>query len=429
MGILDAPVASTTATHLALVTSRLQANNENVVLTVLGDSTGVTIIGTQVRWTYLVAQQLAARYPAYTVKHYAWNDTNQNYDAPLTIQTGTGAYTLSIYNGSTSGQTPGYSLTRIALQIPVAPHCIIVNYGHNDTNLGSIYRGTQYALTRLIADWFPAAGLVCIAQNPRAKTDNGSGYAAGWSADLSRQQAIIDLCGSEGYGLVNVLQAFLNTPSFGTTLLNPDAIHPNDSAGSPLWAALVMRQFDASVGVSPRAATLSPHRIFMPANAFMASEGSPTLAVVGPSGGEFPAWAFDQTTQQGIVATVDFPDTWLTFNTYIQWAFAIGSGYTGSNNTVKWGVGRARHGVTVGTPFDSPTASRSLSGRNNYNEVTNVDGATNGGAWGHRLMRGSTSDSATFRSMGLRIRRIAADASDTLAESAYLLGVFVERAS
>lgn len=70
--------------------AKLRRGKESCLLQVLGDSTGD---GT-VRWPYLTAQRLAAKYPAHTVDYLYWNDTTKTYDAvgsgnSSRIQTGT----------------------------------------------------------------------------------------------------------------------------------------------------------------------------------------------------------------------------------------------------------------------------------------------------------------------------------------------------
>lgn len=70
----------------AALMQNLDAGAASCAIQVLGDSTGVS----NTRWPYLMGQYLAAKYPAFTVKHRLWNDTNQTYDAPTVIQTGTG---------------------------------------------------------------------------------------------------------------------------------------------------------------------------------------------------------------------------------------------------------------------------------------------------------------------------------------------------
>jgi hypothetical protein len=114
---------------LSVLTGRMKRNTEDVVLSVLGDSTG----NDTTEWVRLVASWLASRYPAYTVLHRLWNDTNQNYDTATTVQTGNGSHTLTIYNASTPGMAANYSTARLGAQVPVTPTAFIINYGHNST--------------------------------------------------------------------------------------------------------------------------------------------------------------------------------------------------------------------------------------------------------------------------------------------------------
>lgn len=436
MAKADAASKYVTPGHFAQLTSRLRMGNEDVVWAHLGDSTG----NDPSEWVYLVAKWLAARFPAYTVVHRLWNDTNQNYDPASkdngaggytagNVQTGTGARTLTIYNGSMPGGGAIYPMTRIALQIPVQPHLVTISYGYNDgATTAANYRPTHYALCRLVEDYAPQAGIVLMAQGARATTE------AGFAANLARNQAIIDLAASEGYGLVNVTQEFLSTPGYSSTLIQGDGLHPNP-AGSQVWAGAVTRQISLSIRTTPRATQRRPHRLWVPASAFTPSEGSPVLAVVGTATAPFQSYAMDPTTQQGLVATVDYPDWWLMVNIHVVWAVQTGSGFTGSTNTVRWGAGLSRPpqaGSTV-TPAAAQT-SVGIGAPNNFTETQGIASASNIGApWGtyiSMIYRGVDAGyGVNGRPMGVRVRRITADASDTLAEAAHFRGVFIERAA
>ena len=82
---------SSRATLSQLPLASLQAfkrsldNGRNSALQVLGDSTGNDAID----WPYRTMQSIAPKYPSYTVQSRLWNDTTQQYDPPVTIQTGT----------------------------------------------------------------------------------------------------------------------------------------------------------------------------------------------------------------------------------------------------------------------------------------------------------------------------------------------------
>lgn len=68
----------------ALKRSLSEAGTRPVAMQVLGDSTG----NDTYEWPNLLAQYLATKYPAWTVKTRLWNDTTQSYDAPVVLQTG-----------------------------------------------------------------------------------------------------------------------------------------------------------------------------------------------------------------------------------------------------------------------------------------------------------------------------------------------------
>lgn len=419
----------TAPSHFAPLTSRWKVGSEDSVWLYLGDSTGVPQgapgSGADMRHVYLTAQWIAAQNPALTVLHRLWNDTNQNYDAATTIQTGTGPRTFTVYNASVSGMGVSYfTATRLALMAPVTPHVVSVNLGHNDSQTGAAYRASHYNLMRTLEDWFPMAGLTMVAQNPRTSPDTGGVNG------LSRDQAIIDMAGAEGYGLINVTQAFLDTPSWQTVLLLGDGIHPS-AAGSVLWSLLYQQQFSRSLLAVPRLPHRRAHRIDVALTSFMAAESTPTLAVVG-SGTTFPAWSFDQSTQQSICATIDLPDWWNSINVYLLMSYATGSGYTGSNSTARWTVGTSRNSGTAGLapwPGVASGSQVSIGVPNAYADVPASLSASNGGAWGSTMTRVTNGVALVGRPINLRVRRVAADALDTLAETAYLRGVYVERAS
>jgi hypothetical protein len=478
--------------QFAVLISRLQADNENCVFTVIGDSTGVSAT----RWVYLVSQWLKSQYPRYNVNYYVFNGTN--YDAAISLQTGTysrtftdgattnasatltsaagavftlsdigrpvsgtgipagttitawtsatsvtmsanatatgsalsvtlGSHTLAVYNGSVSGQDEVYSSTKIPAQIPVAPHLIIVNYGHNKgTMSGGSYRAAFYDYMRRLSDYFPSTGLVCTAQNPER------GDMPNATAHLSRAQAIIDLCASEGYGLINATQAFLDTPNWDTTLILGDGIHPTDDLGSPLWASLIKNAMKKSVHVTPRSASIRPSRIFIGASQFIVADGTPTLAASGAASAPFPAWTLVDAAQNSLLTQADWPNGWQSVNVYVVWSVATGTGYTGSNSSVLWEWGFSpASGLNTNGPFPSPLTTTAPGQPLAYtsNQGTQQGGAPNGGAWETIFTRVKTGLVLSSRPVSIRIRRNGADALDNLAETAYFRGLIIERAS
>lgn len=92
MGILDAPavtrkgLTSRNFNGFGPLKALLASGNVSGAINLLGDSTGDATN----EWFYRFGSYLAGLHPEWTVKHMLWNDSNQDYDAPTTIQTGTG---------------------------------------------------------------------------------------------------------------------------------------------------------------------------------------------------------------------------------------------------------------------------------------------------------------------------------------------------
>lgn len=418
-----------TASHAAALTSRLQFGADDAVLLVLGDSTGVG----QTRWVYLLSAWLGQQFPAYTVNYWQWNDTNQNYDALGTagsskvVQTGSGGRKLDIYNASVSGQIAPYPIataTRWAAMVPATPQCVIYNYGHNNGGMsGNIsYRLQAYPLARKIQEAFPQAGLIVTLQNPRVSTD------AEYANDLSRQRANAEMAGSEGYGVVDVARRFLQDPKYVTNLLNADGLHPNDSAGSPAWAAEVQKHFRASLSARPAGPIIRETWKFIPATQFVLGEGSPTLGLVNTAS---PGWAMPNGAQSGIVTSIDFPAHWAAYDVYTVWSVQTASGYTSANNQILWELGYYGLGsVGFSAPIDG-TAGFSQSSF--VVGGTTVGGASNTGTAyqikANKLASYSGSVPLTNRPVGFRLRRMGLNAVDNLPAPAYVYGLLLVRAA
>jgi hypothetical protein len=408
MGLLDAPAPPRSSNAYGIVT-RMQIGIEDSVLLILGDSTSS---GTT-RWAYLLAGILATRFPTHTINYRAWNDTSQAYDTAVVIRTGSGARKLDIYNGSFSGSVSTYPGARWAAIAPVTPHCVIVNYGHN--NVGSTaYRDGQYTLTRQVQERWPMAGIICCAQNPRAATDSEC------TNDLIRQRQVMELCASEGYDCVNVTKLFLNDPNYATTLLIGDGIHPNDSLGSPLWATEVAKLFVRNV--TPASPRLNDMQKWVPASEFVAHVGSPTFGRVN----DCPAWSLDPTTIESIATTVVPPSHWQSWDIYVLWTHQTGSGLTAGNSGVTFKLERSNQGSGLSTPLDGTGGATSA-----YAVLTaaKVGGANNNGAWGEQNTLLRTNETTAARPVGYRITRLATDGGDTLAEDVNVLGMLLVRAS
>lgn len=384
------------------------------MLTILGDSTGNETF----EWVYLTAQWLAAKYPAYTVTHRLWNDTNQNYDAATTIQTGTGSKTLAIYNASTPGKYSDYSLPILAAQIPVTPHAVIISYGYNST--ATTARTAQYPLVRAIRESFPFAAIVVTAQASRISSD--SDYAN----NLLRQQSNIDLAASEGLGLINVLQAFLDNPTYAADWLQGDGLHPN-TAGMLVWRDEVIKQFRddaASLPLGPRSDNSS--QLWIPASQFVLKSGSPSRVDTHDLG---PYWSFPNAGTSIIHAQAAAPPSWDAVKFYAKWIQVANSGFTGSNNKIITQTsvrGFAAPGYNTAPSTAALSALTSSQGAVSLlaNNVTNA-AQVKTSYLGYANLIG-----ASFGNVfALEVKRLGDDALDTDADAWLLLGVMALRQS
>lgn len=73
-----------------------------VVVTLAGDSTG----NDTTDWFYPFVSSIAAAYPAWTVQHRLWSDTNQGYLRPTYIQSGTNGDGYLVHTGAGTCSTP-----------------------------------------------------------------------------------------------------------------------------------------------------------------------------------------------------------------------------------------------------------------------------------------------------------------------------------
>lgn len=224
-------------------TQRLMAILKNETadtsMLVVGDSTG----NETTEWVYLLAGQIADDWPTWTVLYRLWNDGAGAYDSAVTIQTGTGSRTLTIYNASVAGFTSDSWLGSRADTALYAldPKLVVISLGHNEQIIAAeLWHGRYVALTESISDRLPGADLLTILQNP----------ATANTRQQERAEIYREIATRRGYGLIDVQQAFLDTPSWQTALI-ADGIHPN-TAGSQLWAATVKPAFTYQPNLPPR---------------------------------------------------------------------------------------------------------------------------------------------------------------------------------
>lgn len=408
--------SATTAQQAAVLTSRLQMDNEDAVMVVLGDSTSGDAVGD--RWVRLVTNALAAQYPAYTVNYHLWDDGAQDYDTAVVIQTGTGSHVLDVYNGSVSGSAATYLSVsgRWALMVPEVPQLVMLNYGHNPPGAFG-YRPNFYPTCQGIQERWPSAGIICSTQNPRGVGD------AERPNHLTRMREVIELCASEGYGCVNVTQVFLNTPNYTATLTEVDLIHPTP-AGSAVWANEVLKHFRRSTSVVPAAPQVRPMRVFIPASQFEPESGGIVRTLVN----DVPAWPFSSVTPQGIASAIDVPGHWQSWNVYVVWSHFTGSGLIAATNKVLWEL--SRHHLGLFSFFQTPIEAIGGASGTVTTTTSAGAGASNAGVpYGTDLSLVAAGTSPVNRPLAYRLRRLVNDVGDTLAEPANVIGLLLVRVS
>lgn len=401
MGVLDTPAGSAIARPLEIVTL-LREGTKNLELVVLGDSTG----NNTNEWAYLLAVQLGTLFPAYTVSYLLWNDGTQLYDSPVTIQTGSGSFTLTVHNASTPAMDAAYSTSRIALQVPTSPDCVVINYGHNGTV--TPYRGVYYTLVRTLKNTWPHAQVVATAQNPRQSND------AGYAADLLRQQEIIRLAQEQGWPLIDALTPFLLYPSYSSALMT-DNIHPN-ATGQLVWFADVMKWFGPTAS-RPYTAVGGPedNRRWLPAAEFQAISGSPVLGLI--TNDLKKTWSLPDAATTVLGTSWEIPTGWDSVNVWVSW---VTDGTGGAGNVEfqgKIGYIHDKTAVNVGT-----VTAVALTGSLVLQNVTNTTLL-------NKAIKLFTDQALTGRVLALTVQRNGSSASDTFGGTAYLNGVLIERAS
>ena len=238
--------SSTYAAQGTESTQRLMAllatQSRDASMLLVGDSTG----NETTEWFYRLVQALASKYPKWTVTYQLWNDTSGAYDAASTIQTGTGARTLTVYNASVAGATTSFwQAPRFATAVAaLSPDLTLVSLGHNEQAIAAdLWHGRYVGLTEQVATSLPMSPLLLIAQNP----------ATANTYQQQRREVYREIAAGRGYGFIDVCKAF---EDYGTDL-TIDGIHPN-TTGSQLWADTVLPAFTYQRGVAPRTQPVSP---------------------------------------------------------------------------------------------------------------------------------------------------------------------------
>lgn len=247
-------VTAATAGNLATLVRKLDRGVTSAGVLIISDSTG----NATDEWAYITAQFIAEKYPAYTVTVRFWDEVGEtDYSAPVTVQTGSGTQTLTVWIAAKAGGIPGYFLgSRFNNAIrATSPDVVIINHGHNmgdPTSSESAYfgiRNAYLACTESIARIHPFAGFVMLSQNPTSLSGRET-----WQA--SKANIVDEIAGIRGYGFIDVHQAFIDYGNW-SDLTNVDGIHPNPT-GSALWSSLIEAGLTEARGAVPTKVSASP---------------------------------------------------------------------------------------------------------------------------------------------------------------------------
>lgn len=237
--------------------TKLGAAVSDAVIVINSDSTG----NDTTEWAYLTTQWLAAEFPAYTVNYYLW-DTGGNAwpGSPTVVQTGSGSYTLTVWNAAVSGSTTAYFHGSRFSNLVKNADLILVNHGFNQggplntDNLRQLQRNSYLSFVDELAQVNPHAGVVLIGQPP-------SGVAGREEWQAQRNALYGQAAAWRGWGFIDVHRAWLEYGDWEADLTNVDGTHPT-TTGSALWASLVEAALEnaARIPVTTQPAQVRPAR-------------------------------------------------------------------------------------------------------------------------------------------------------------------------
>jgi len=209
---------------------KFEAERENIVLLVNGDSTG----NDYGEWVYLLAQHYATN-TRYRVVYYMWDESTNDYMDGDVLSDGENGKTLSIFNFSIGGSKVNYILGAnkfdnglVALKdTDKYPDCtgvidlVLINHSHNVwtyTKVGdTLYLYKQF-MDKLL-QYFPAVSVVMLKQSP-------------WRDDFDneeRVQVAMDFAAKYNIGIANVWDKYVAKDK--ADYLYIDSIHPTTGLG------------------------------------------------------------------------------------------------------------------------------------------------------------------------------------------------------
>jgi lysophospholipase L1-like esterase len=156
-----------------------------------------------------------------------------------------GGPTLYVLNGSHPGASATYlaDATRHPKMVqPYAGSLIFQSCSHNDGDgQGATYLAARDAWLALTEARAPGCQTVIVTQNPQAAPMEAHTI----ENHARRRQLLMAWAARKGLAVVDTYQAFLDTASWESALLQSDGLHPN-SAGEQVWLDAVTRAMRAA---------------------------------------------------------------------------------------------------------------------------------------------------------------------------------------
>ena len=212
--------------------SNVNLANKSLSILINSDSTG-NEVG---EWVYHFSVWLTTKYPKYTIRYRMWDDTNNVYLAPSSLNTGTTAFFIDVWNFAVAGAAPHYILGYNKISNSLKNICnkttytdvsdqidlIISNHGHNAWSDGRAVNNVLYhaMASESILQMHPYASFMQIRQNP-FRDDYTNKDRIQWSVEWAMMK---------GFAIANVWDKFeaLSKASY----LYADNIHPSTGLGN-----------------------------------------------------------------------------------------------------------------------------------------------------------------------------------------------------
>lgn len=202
----------------------LERPNRDLYVVFAGDSTHLQTDPWPVK---LFRDHIGPAYPAWSVVYDKWNDTTQDTDAPVTLQTGTGARTIHVLNLSMSGKTSFYYLTGARwAKFTTYGGCDLLVYsqGFNEQAGADLFAPRYLASIESLRGVYPSTEVVAVAENAGAAPLS----QANIDNQATRADSVRGIAAQRGYGLIDNHDLFVKNGTYAADWLQADGIHPND---------------------------------------------------------------------------------------------------------------------------------------------------------------------------------------------------------